>query len=110
MYGSLTNRLNGRQASDEIRVGVGATIYMYSDRIACTVIEIKSKCRAIIQRDKAIRIDKTGAYSESQEYRFERNENGMQYEIYCRNGIWRVKDSKERVVIGRRDEYYDYTF
>lgn len=26
MYGSLTNRLNERQASDEIRVGVGATI------------------------------------------------------------------------------------
>lgn len=26
MYGSLTNRLNERQASDEIKVGVGATI------------------------------------------------------------------------------------
>lgn len=110
MYGSLTNRLNERQASDEIRVGVGATIYMYSDRIACTVVEVKSKCRAIIQRDKVIRTDKTGAYSENQEYRFERNINGMLYEIYCRNGIWRVKDSKERVVIGKRDEYYDYTF
>lgn len=32
------------------------------------------------------------------------------FEIYCRNGIWRVKDSKERVVIGKRDEYYDYSF
>ena len=28
MYGSLTNRLNERQASDEIRVGVGATIQL----------------------------------------------------------------------------------
>lgn len=110
MVGSLTNRLEERQASDKIKVGVGATIYMYSDRIACTVVEVKSKCRAIIQRDKAIRTDKTGAYSENQEYRFERNINGMLYEIYCRNGIWRVKDSKERVVIGKRDEYYDYSF
>ena len=110
MYGSLTNRLNERQASDEIKVGVGATIYMYSDRIACTVIEIKSKCKAIIQRDNAIRIDNTGSYSESQEYRYEKDDRGMKFEIYCRNGIWRVKDSKERVVIGKRDEYYDYTF
>ena len=110
MYGSLTNRLNERQASDEIKVGVGATIYMYSDRIACTVIEIKSKCKAVIQRDNAIRIDNTGSYSESQEYRYEKNDNGMKFEIYCRNGIWRVKNSKERVVIGKRNEYYDYSF
>ena len=110
MVGNLTNRLEERKQSDNIKVGAGATIYMYSDRVACTVIEVKSKCKAVIQRDKAIRIDKTGAYSESQEYKFERNMNGMKYEIYCRNGIWRVKDSKERVVIGKRDEYYDYTF
>lgn len=110
MYGSLINRLTENQKSEDIKVGMGATIYMYSDRVACTVIEIKSKCSAIIQRDFAQRTDKFGAYSENQEYMYSKNENGKKYEIYCRNGIWKVKGSKEKVVIGKRDEYYDYTF
>ena len=47
----------------------------------------------------------------------------MKYEIYCRNKVyknsngetvkipvWKVKDSKEKVIIGKRMEYYDYEF
>lgn len=110
LYGSVTNRILENGDSKKIEVGEGATIYMFSDRIACTVVEVISKCKAVIQRDNAIRIDDTGAYSEMQDYRYEKNENGMKYEIYCRNGIWRIKDSKEKVIIGKREEYYDYTF
>lgn len=110
MVGSLTNRLLERQANEEeIKVGMGATIYWYSDRSACTVIEVLSKCKIIIQRDKAVRVDTKGM-SESQEYQFEKDTNGMTYECYCRNGVWKTKGSKQRVVIGKRDEYYDYSF
>ncbi len=108
LVGNLTNRLMERTENQEqeIKIGMGATIIMYSDRIACTVIEIKGKCKAVIQRDKAKCIG--GAYSN--EWELSRDENGMKYEIYCRNGVWRVKDSKEKVIIGKRDYYYDYTF
>lgn len=109
MVGSLTNRLYERNKSEEdIKVGMGATIYWYSDRSACTVVEVKSKCSIVIQKDIATRIDRNGM-SESQEYEFSRDENGRKYECYCRNGVWRTKGDKQRVVIGRRDEYYDYT-
>ena len=104
--GSLTNRILERGKNENLEIGKGATIYMYSDRVACTIIEIKSKCKAVIQRDKAVCIG--GAYSN--EWELSRDENGITYEIYCRNGIWRVVGSKERVVIGKRNEYYDYSF
>ncbi len=107
LVGSLSNRLMERteDKEQEIKVGMGATIIMYSDRCACTVVEVKSKCSAIIQRDNRKCIG--GAYSN--EWELSRNENGMKYEIYCRKGVWRVKDSKERVLIGVRNEYYDYS-
>lgn len=107
MVGSLNNRLmektNDRK---ELTVGEGATIIMYSDRIACTVVEVKSKCKAVIQRDKAVCVG--GSYSNEWEY--SRDTRGQLFEIYCRNGVWKVTDSKERVLIGVRDEYFDYTF
>lgn len=119
MIGSVTNRIMENGKSEEIKVGMGATIYMYSDRCACTVIEVISKCKAVIQRDKRKCVG--GAYSN--EWELSRDEKGMKYEIYCRNKVcknsngetvkipvWRVKGSKEKVVIGKRDEYYDYEF
>lgn len=107
MVGNLSNRLMERTKNEtDLKVGEGATIIMYSDRIACTITQIKSKCRAVIQRDKAICVG--GAYSN--EWRYERNNKGMEYEIYCRNGVWKVVGSKEKVLIGVRSEYYDYEF
>lgn len=107
VVGSLTNRLLERQENEEVKVGMGATIYWFSDRSACTIIEVKSKCKIVIQKDKAIRLDNRGM-SEEQDYRFERDENGQIYECYCRKGVWKTQD-KQRVVIGKRDCYYDYS-
>ena len=107
LYGSLQNRLLERtEDTKSIKVGDGATIIMYSDRCACTVIEVKSKCSAVIQRDKAVCTG--GSYSN--EWELSRDKNGMKYEIYCRNGIWKTKEGKSRVIIGERMEYYDYEF
>ena len=106
LVGSLTNRLMEKTENKaEIKVGEGATIIEYSDRIACTVIEVKSKCSAVIQRDKAVCVG--GSYSN--EWELSRDENGMKFEIYCRNGVWKTKEGKDKVLIGVRNEYYDYS-
>lgn len=107
LVGSLQNRLLERTEDiKKIKVGEGATIIMYSDRVACTVVEVISKCKAVIQRDKAKCIG--GSYSN--EWELSRDENGMKYEIFCRNGVWKTKDGKDKVIIGKRMEYYDYEF
>ena len=105
MIGNLTNRLLERTENDkEIKVGMGATIIMFSDRWACTVVEVKSKCSAIIQRDKAKSIGGFG----SNNWELSRDENGMKFEIFCRNGVWKTKEEKFKVIIDKKDEYYDY--
>ena len=64
--GSLINHLYSRSAqTGEIAVGVGATILSWSDRKACTIIEVvANKAGEIIefraQSDKATRTDKNG--------------------------------------------------
>lgn len=109
LYGSLMNRIcENAKSEEEIKVGMGATIYWYSDRTACTVVEVKSKCSIVIQRDIATRIDNRGM-CENQEYEFSQDENGRKYECYCRNGVWKTKGDKQRVVVGKREEYYDYS-
>lgn len=110
LYGSVTNRILENGNNEDLKVGNGATIYLWSDRNAYTIIEVISKCKAIIQRDKAIRVDTNGFGSENQEYKFERDTNGKIEEIYCRNGVWKTKEGKQKVRIGIRDEYYDFTF
>lgn len=72
--GSLTNRLAEAAAQPSVNVGDGATIIMYSDRHACTVIEASEK-RVTVQRDKATRTDNNGI-CDSQSYSYERDPNG----------------------------------
>lgn len=32
----------------------------------------------------------------------------MKFEIFCRNGVWKTKEEKFKVIIDKKDEYYDY--
>ena len=101
----------------EVKVGDGATMLYYSDRHACTIIEIADNGSYIkVQKDKATRIDNNGM-SECQDYEFERDPKGAVYtfkrtrkdkSVYTGNGKycdWDVKLS-----FGARIEYYDYSF
>lgn len=92
-------------------VGIGATISFHSDRVATTLIQVTHKGkRLILQRDKATRIDHNGM-SEIQEYNYEKDTNGEIYTATLRkDGAYRLVGGTERVSLGVRREYYDFSF
>ena len=107
----LLNVVRVKQEFVEAKVGDGATIVMWTDRHAATVIAVsKSGKSAVIQEDKAIRLGKM-EMSESQQYTFEKNPNGAVHKIQLTNKGWRIGGQRgTKVLIGVRDEYYDYNF
>lgn len=111
--GSLMNHLfsGARMAAPE--VGMGATILMWTDRHAATIREVsKSGKRVGIVRDVATRIDKDGM-SDAQEYAFTPGGGGIIYYTLRKNGAWvRQGDSikGERLAIGARSEFHDFSF
>lgn len=118
--GSLINHIYSRTTGSVPEVGMGATICMWSDRHAVTIIEVSQKY-LVTQEDTATRADKNGM-SESQEYVYTANPEGsLQYWKLDKNGKYRqaYKNQNGRLVfnghsshlaIGRREEYYDYSF
>lgn len=105
--------------NEQIKVGEGATIKWYSDRTACTIIEV-GKNYIKVQQDKATRIDNNGM-SDAQEYVYERDNKAPIYtfkkcrkskydenDLYTDNG--KRNDYGSKLIIGIRREYYDYTF
>lgn len=105
---------------DEPVIGKGATLLCWSDRRACTIIEWNGKIMTI-QEDKVTRLDNNGA-SESQDYKYEKNPHGRLFYFRRDNkGEWNqvrynpdtkrwVKLRLNRVSIGVRNHYYDYSF
>lgn len=113
--GSLINHVTSGDRDAEPVVGMGATILLWTDRHAATVVEVSaSKKRLSIQRDKATRTDKNGM-SDSQAYSFEPNPEAHR-ETYTlrRNGAWVVlgggQKNGRRLKLGARSEYRDFSF
>lgn len=91
-------------------VGMGATVLMYSDRYAATIVEVKSPSRIVIQADRAIRADKNGM-CDSQSYNYEPNPQGRTWTVTRRrDGTWKVEYAGTPVRLDCRDEYFDYGF
>jgi hypothetical protein len=97
------------------RVGDGVTIAYFSDRKACTILEVsKSGKKVIVQMDSMVRVDQRGM-SDAQEYRYERNPEGSIQEFSLRNnGRWvrvgeNAKNGTGLITTGRYG-YYDYSF
>ena len=96
----------------EPKVGDGATILFWTDRIAGTIIEA-SPTRIVVQEDHAEK-NFTGM-TDSQSYTYSPDPNGATYVFTLRkNGRWvRAGDDLhrgQRVSIGHRSKYYDYSF
>src|SRR5690554_4041729 len=92
-------------------IGMGVTECMYSDRHANTIIKISGTGKTIwIQRDKAIRTDKFGK-SEIQKYKYEMDQNGIvQKCTQRRDGTFRtLGENGSTIILGQRDEYFDYS-
>lgn len=114
VFGNLMNRMEETVGSPTPEVGMGATILMFSDTYACTVIKIHSPKRVTVQEDTAIRTDKNGM-SESQDYTFTPNPEGPTYVVTLRkNGQWIIEGQSMKqgtvVRLGGRRRYFDFGF
>lgn len=112
--GSLVNHVISLVKSPRPEVGMGATLLMWTDRKAYTVIGVSPSGKTLLaQRDKAIRTDSNGM-SEAQSYRFE-PDPAAEKETYTlrANGEWhRVGESSKgaTLVLGHRAAYHDFSF
>ena len=93
------------------QIGMGATELVGSDRYPFTVIAVSPSGKtAKIQADEAIRLDNRGIYTESQDYRYERDLGGRVHTIrrYA-DGKW-YRSYRIPVILGHRDMYRDPHF
>lgn len=111
--GSLTNLLDGNVVGAVPTVGQGATRLMWTDRVAGTIIKVTGK-RLVWQEDSATRADHNGM-SECQDYTYTPNPDGRT-KVYTmrKNGAWVTEGEPlgrgERLGVGYRNKYHDYSF
>jgi len=100
-------------ALTEPKVGDGATIIMYTDRHAATVVAVNGKT-VKIQRDTATRTDSNGM-SESQSYSYAPNIEA-QVETFTLRATGRYvrqgddENNGTKLTIGLRRTYHDFSF
>jgi hypothetical protein len=97
--------------SNEPEIGMGATIVMWSDRLACTIVQIThGGKRIVIQRDTISWIPNPSAPS-SPIFQYSPNPQGGIYHATKRkDGSYRLTRKTTMVWIGTRQEYYDRDF
>lgn len=111
-YGSLINMISGSDPNLVPEVGMGATVLMWTDRRAATVIEVSKSGKLItVQYDSA---KQQGSFG-SQDWKLEADPNGPTRVFTKRkNGQWIQAGSPmnggTRLGLGYRDHYYDYSF
>lgn len=119
-HNNLSGGLYGRIEMPSPEIGMGATRLMWTDRKACTITAILARdsagrpTRIEIQEDRAHRTDKWGM-SDYQTYEYETDPEGRLHRYSLRkNGLWVRLGSNlrsgERLLVGRRDHYHDYSF
>ena len=113
--GSLINSIYGQSDQPIPEVGMGATILMWTDRRAATVIGVLTSGRQIaVQEDLATRVDDNGM-SDAQTYEYQPNpEAAISNYTLRRNGAWIRKGesmkSGQRLTLGVRDHHHDFSF
>lgn len=110
-YGSLQNRLEeNRQFVDEIKVGMGATEYYYTDREPYEVIAVKDQKHITVRKLDAKRIDSNGM-SDCQEYEYVSNENNYTVDLVKRGDYWYIATTitaeELEDIMAKRDNYTD---
>lgn len=116
LYGNLFNRLEeNNNYAGEIKVGTYVTEYMYSDRHAYEVVDVKDQNNISIRRLDAIRADDNGM-SDDQHYKYEQNLNNPVIDLTKRNNVWYEmneisKESLTRVAQRRlKEDFSNGTF
>lgn len=122
--GSLFNHIMANTSVKDIIPGeTGATVLSWTDRHAATVTALFTKGKyqyVVVQEDNAKRIDSNGI-SDSQVYQYSRNTDGCErtyritdkgfVQVYIDKETGRYKKSGTGgLMIGVRDEHYDFSF
>jgi hypothetical protein len=114
--GSLVNHMYADATGQpKPEIGMGATILCWTDRLAGTITEVGHNGAFLVREDKAARTDNNGM-SEAQAYTYEPDPQGRTwtFEIATSGkhaGQYRPKPrSSERVLIGERRKYHDFSF
>lgn len=107
---SMTNYLMAGSKQPVPRVGDGATICMYTDRHAATIVKV-TPTQVHVQQDHAVRIDQNGM-SESQEYAYAFNPEApiKVYRYSKARACYRDATGGSTLAIGHRNSYHDYSF
>jgi hypothetical protein len=124
-FGSLVNMIQGNAQSVDPEIGMGVTFLSWSDRHPGTIQQINVKNGKIVSlevtMDGANRTDNYGM-SDAQSYEYIPDPNGFRIIVkQDRNGVWRkahvtetgqmrVNKNCQRVLVGRREKFYDYSF
>lgn len=98
--------------SEEPVVGMGATLILWSDRRACTIVQVTHNGkRIVIQRDAIEWTPDPTRPGQILITNYLPDPQGELHHVTKRkDGTYRLTGSKTIVRIGVRDEYYDPTF
>lgn len=115
VYGNLMNRIAETARPAVPEVGMGATVLMFSDRYAATIVEVLDKGKTLVtQEDTATRTDKNGQ-SEDQQYTYAPNPNAAKGTYTLRKNGTYVRQGESMksgtiLRVGVRDHYYDFGY
>jgi hypothetical protein len=122
--GSLVNHVLSGSKQPVPEVGMGATVFGWTDRHPATVIEVGMQGKypmLKIQSDKYKRVDQNGM-SEMQTYEYTPNPEGSITMWVFKDGSWKrgyvnpeterlsVEKKGEGLGLGFREKYYDFSF
>ena len=115
MFGNVVNRImENDKSNQEIKIGTKVTEYLYSDRNVWEVIEVKSQKDIVLRQMSA-----KAKTSYSNEWDLFSDKNNRVIEVVFRYNNWyekyvdysgKVCYEKIKLVFGRADYYYDYSF
>lgn len=108
--GSLINHVLTSGGQRQPQVGDGATICGWTDRHAATIVKV-TPTQIHVQQDFAKRVLQPGehAMSESQTYEYTPNPNASII-VFRKTKRGYHSSQGTGLIVGNRDEYYDYNF
>jgi len=113
--GSLVNSIMDNSSAPVPTVGMGATILLWTDRRAATIVWVSTTGAALdVKEDTATRTDSYGM-SDAQQYEYAPNPDAARVRYTRRrNGKWVREGETMRgglgLLIGVRNQYHDYSF
>lgn len=100
--------MSGTAGAPEPAVGMGATILMWSDRHAATIVKV-TPCTVTVKRDKA-RVVKGSAADGTAVYEFTPDPDAEPKVFRKTKKGWRETGGGAALRVGDRDEYHDPSF